>query len=62
MLSDCASLTKDEKGNGMEVRTVGDRLTIALSIFVSVASISDWLWNKKLVIKWREELYSTVIE
>ena len=34
MLSDCASLAKDEKGNGMEVKSGGDRLTIALSNFV----------------------------
>ena len=34
MLSNCASLAKDEKGNGMEVKTGRDRLMIASSNFV----------------------------
>ena len=34
MLSDCASLGKDEKGNEMEVKTDRNKLTIASSIFV----------------------------
>ena len=41
VLSNCASLAKNEKGDGIEVKTGGGRLTIALSIFVWIASISN---------------------
>ena len=37
----------------MEGKTDGDRLTIASSILVWVANLSDWRENEKLVTKWR---------
>lgn len=50
-LSNCASLARDEKGDEIELKTDRSKLTIALFIFVGVANISDWQWNRKLVME-----------
>ena len=34
VLSNCASLVENEKGDGMKIKTGGERITIALSIFI----------------------------
>lgn len=42
VLSNCVSLARNKKGDKMEIKTSRNRLTITLSIFISVTNISDW--------------------